>query len=60
MRFEVIMATSVKMAVSWDVKPRSLIDTDNVSEELTASIIRVMNAITTRRYMPEDSHHNTY
>jgi hypothetical protein len=35
----------MKMAVFWDVEPRSLIDTafTDISKVLTASIIRVMN-----------------
>jgi hypothetical protein len=32
----------------------------NVSEDLAASIIRAMNALTTRRYNPEDSHLRTH
>jgi hypothetical protein len=32
----------MKMAVFWDVTPYSLVDVDHLSEELTASIIRVM------------------
>jgi hypothetical protein len=42
-RFEVIMATSMKVAVICDVAPCSPVDTDDDSEELTTSIIRVQS-----------------
>jgi hypothetical protein len=39
------MAMSMKMAVFWDVAPCSLVGLSYVSEELTASIIRVMRVM---------------
>jgi hypothetical protein len=73
-RFEVLMAMSIKIAVFWDVVPCSLVDTDlliYVSEELTTSITLMMEAVnssempiniyqTTQCYNPEDSHLHGY
>jgi hypothetical protein len=42
MRFEVLAATNKKMAVFWVLPPRSLVCSDDVSEDQTAFIIRVM------------------
>jgi hypothetical protein len=50
----------MKMAVFWDVSPCSVVDTDHVSEVLTASIIRVtsVNIYQTAGWnVPEDSRH---
>jgi hypothetical protein len=47
MRLQVLTATSMKMAVFWDVGPCSLTD---VSEVLTASIIRAMIILMTEQY----------
>jgi hypothetical protein len=41
-RFEVLMATNMKMAVFWYDAPYSLVDITDVSEELTASIITTL------------------
>jgi hypothetical protein len=41
-RFQVLTATSMKMTVFCDVAPCSLVETDDVSEVLTASITRAM------------------
>jgi hypothetical protein len=50
-RFEVLTAASVKIAVFWVVAPCSLVEATDVSEVLAASIIRA-----TRCNNPEDSH----
>jgi hypothetical protein len=49
-RVEVLMATIIKMAVFCYVVPCSLVDFNDVSDELTASIIRAAS------FIPEDSH----
>jgi hypothetical protein len=41
-RFFVLTAARMKMAVFWDVTSYSLVDIDRLSEVLTASIIRAM------------------
>jgi hypothetical protein len=66
LRFEVLTAASIKMAVFWVVAPCSLVEIYRLSEVLAASIIRAMIASTsetlvnsyqtTRRNTPEDSH----
>jgi hypothetical protein len=42
MRLEVLMATSMKMAVSWVLAPCCLVKFTAVSEVLAASIIRAI------------------
>jgi hypothetical protein len=42
-RFKVFTAASMKFRVFWDVAPCSHVETTDVSEVLTASIIRAMN-----------------
>jgi hypothetical protein len=69
-RFQVLTATSMKFRVFWDVAPCSHVKLTDVSEVLTASIIRavallmeavrasepsVTNNVNTQRYIPEDS-----
>jgi hypothetical protein len=43
--FQVLTAASMKMAVFWDVALCSLVKVTDVSEVLSASIIRAMNYI---------------
>jgi hypothetical protein len=45
-RFEVLTATSMRMAIFWDEAPYSLAD---VSEEFTASILRAIHKIHTSK-----------
>jgi hypothetical protein len=45
MRFQVLMAASVKMIVFRYIAPCSLVEVDDVSEMRTASIIRPMNDV---------------
>jgi hypothetical protein len=50
--FQVLTATSMKMAVFWDVALCSLADIDDVLQELTASIVTVMSTKTQRNLQP--------
>jgi hypothetical protein len=70
--FQVLTATSLKMAVFWDVARYCVVNNDRCSEERIASIIRTMIALlmeavgssetsvniyqTTRYNIPGDSH----
>jgi hypothetical protein len=45
MTFQVRTAKSMKMAVFWDAAPSSLVILTDVSEELSASIVRAMSEL---------------
>jgi hypothetical protein len=42
-RFKVLMAASMKMAVIWNVAPRSLVEVTDVSEMFAASVIKAIS-----------------
>jgi hypothetical protein len=46
-RFQVLMVTSVKMTAFWYIVLCRLVAVDNVSEVLTASVILMMEAVST-------------
>jgi hypothetical protein len=49
-RFQVLTTVSMEMAIFWDVEQCSLVDNERNSEELTASVFRVMS------HCPTDGH----
>jgi hypothetical protein len=63
MKYQVLMAASMKMAVFWDVAPCSLVETDRhfilVMDAVRTSGTLVNFYETTRRIIPEDSHIQT-
>jgi hypothetical protein len=47
--FEILTAASVKMTAFWDIAPYSPVKLTDVSEVLTASVIRAMSGFQLKR-----------